>query len=115
MILWYWPLPAILLINPQHPTRPSPPPPQKPKNKTASLVGGIVGGVGGAVLLVGCTLAALKLRGARRPASGGVPDAAAFPAELEMSQPTSPLSPNTVTASPFLPATHPAPYSATHA
>ncbi|PRW57206.1 receptor for egg jelly precursor [Chlorella sorokiniana] len=87
---------------------------EKPKNKTAAMVGGIVGGVGGAVLLAGCVLAAIKLRGARPPAAGAAP-AAAFPAELELSQPTSPLSPNTVAASPFLPAAHPAPYSAAHA
>ena len=78
---------------------------------SAAMVGGIVGGVGGAVLLVGGVLAAVKLHSARQPAAGVAP--AAFPAE--MSQPTSPLSPNTVAAHPFLPAAHPTPYSAAHA
>lgn len=85
--------------------------PQKPRSKTAAMVGGIVGGVGGAVLLAGCVLAAVKLHSARQPAAGVAP--AAFPAEL--SQPTSPLSPNTVAAHPFLPPAHPNPYSAAHA
>lgn len=84
---------------------------EKPRNKTAAMVGGIVGGVGGAVLLAGCVLAAVKLHSTRQPAAGVAP--AAFPAE--MSQPTSPLSPNTVAAHPFLPAGHPTPYSAAHA
>ena len=76
-------------------------------------MGGIVGGVGGAILVAGCALAVVKLRGALKP-SGDAVAPGAFP-EVQLSQPTSPLSPNTVAASPFLPAAHPAPYSAARA
>ena len=81
----------------------------KPKNKTATMVGAVVGSVGGAILVGGCAVAVIKVHAARN-----LKAAAAPPAFPDMSQPTSPMSPNTVAAHPFLPANHAAYNSTAH-